>query len=127
MPTPGPGSGVSSTKTKVWEVIVGRRGAGQWILGGSGPTSQEQWAHGLQPELVTCWQMSGLLDGLEIGSLQVLPSGLVSGVDTSSLLRVTATLLLGYCGSLGMGFTGVKQGAFYLPWDGWDINRSCMN
>lgn len=48
MPTPGAGKGVSSTKTKGWEVIVGRRGAGQWILGGSGQTSQEQWGTGVK-------------------------------------------------------------------------------
>lgn len=31
-----------------------------------------------------------------------------------------------YWGEIGMGFSGGKQEAFHLPWNGWDVSRSYM-
>lgn len=114
-----------------WEVIVIRRGDGEWILGELGQTSPGvegaggTWVKARAYQ--TFWLMSGLLEGLEFGGWQILPSGLGPNVETSSSLGVTAVLLRGYCGSLGMGLSRVKQEAFYLPWDVWGISRSCVN
>lgn len=47
-----------------WEVIVGRRRAGEWMLGGSGQAFQEQWGMWVKAEaLQTCWQWSWVIGG----------------------------------------------------------------
>lgn len=65
-----------------WEVIVIRREGGEWMLGELGQTSPGAeggagtWVKARAYQ--TCWLMSGLLEGLEFGGWQILPSGLGS-------------------------------------------------
>ena len=67
-----------------WEVVVGRRGAGEWMLGGSGQTFREQrgtWVKARAHQ--TCWKLSWVAgeagDGRPVNPAQwsgVLESGL---------------------------------------------------
>ena len=57
-----------------WEVIVDRRRAGEWMLGGSGQAFQEQWGMWVKAEaLQTCWQWSWVSGNASGPNVSLLP------------------------------------------------------